>query len=276
VIGFVLTTCVASGLWASDARTKYLINMLENGRNYRLKVQAATTLGKLRSKDAVPALVIALKDEHELVVISAATALEQIGDTSTIGPIELALAKAKSTAVKSQLQSTLRVLRALSVDGKQPGISAEAVSTEPQFLIRVDPMGNSSGVVHEDITEMLRAEVIERVSREPGVVMQGQGLSAEEVNEKIKREKLGAYILSGAILKIERADDRIIIRIGLNVFTNPSYNLLMMPTAQGMVQVAPGDTSQESERKARERAMKSVVSSLVTTVFDELRQLKRP
>jgi hypothetical protein len=246
--------------------------MLENGRNYRLRVQAATTLGKLRSKEALTALVRALGDEHELVVISATAALEQIGDTSVISDLEDAFLKSKSTAVKSQIESTLRVLKALSVDNE----GTAAVSSKPRFLVRVDPMGNSSGMLNEDIAKKLRDEVINRVSREPGVVMQQPGLSLQAVSKKIKEEKLGGYILSGSVLKIERVDNQIVMKIGLNVFTNPGYTLLMMPTAQGALSITPGDNTEDTERKARERTMKSIVSNLVSTVFDELRQMKNP
>ncbi len=257
---------------AADARTAYLINMLENGRNYRLKVQAATTLGKLRSKEAIPALVRALDDKNELVVISAASALGQIGEVKVIAAIERAAKRHKSPATKSQLESTLRVLRALSVDSE----GAKPTSGKPRFLIRVDPMGNSSGVKDEQLTKKLRDEVNRRVGREPGVVMQAEGLSAAEVKKKLKKESLGGFILSGAILKLSRVDNRITMKIGLNVFTNPEYNLLMMPTAQAAITLPSGDLSKASELKAKERAMKSVVSSLVSTVFDELNQLERP
>ena len=257
----------------ADARTTFLINMLEGGGNYRIRVQAATTLGKLRSKEAVPALVRALEDSHELVVISAVTALGQIGDASVIPQVEQAARKAPSRAAKSQIEATLRILRAVS--SQRPG-QRPAVSGRPRFFVRVDAMGNSSGVKQEDILDRMRNIVVDRLTNGPGVVLQAPGLDRKAVQAKLKKERLAGYIISGSLIRMERMGDRIVVKLGLNVFTNPDYNLLMMPTAQGAVQVAPGDNSEETERRARERAMRSVVSSLVTTVFDELKQLKRP
>jgi len=42
---------------------------------------------------------------------------------------------------------------------------------------------------------------------------------------KLKKEKLRGYILSGSLLRMERVDDRMVVKISLNVFSNPDYNI---------------------------------------------------
>jgi hypothetical protein len=250
----------------ADARTDYLIDMLENGGNYRVRVQAATTLGKIRCQEGVPSLIKALRDEHELVVISAATALGQIGDTRAIKSLEQAQNKAPSKAAKSQIATTLRMLKALTPEGD----TTEVDAAKARYLIRVDVMGNSSSEQRKDITDVMRKVVIKALRKQPGVVLQEPGLKNKQVKKKLKKEKLKGYIFSGSILRMEHVDDRMIVKISLNVFSNPDYNLLMMPSAEGAVPVMSGTLTSEDEQAAQEKALKAVVEALLSNVFKAL------
>ena len=260
-IAFFLATYASA-----DARSDYLLKMLENGATYRIRVQAATTLGVIRCADAVPALGRALSDDNELVVISAAAALGQIGAPSAIPAIEAALKDPPSAPAKAQLETTLRVLRAL-VQGDD---LTRAPAETPRYLLRVDAMGDSSGAQREDITGKMKTLVLARLARESGVVLQESGMKADQVNAKAKREKLKAFTLTGAIMRLERVDTQLVVKISLNVFSNPGYNLLAMPSAEGSVTVGSGPMSPDAERNAQDRALKAVVDALVGSVLRSL------
>jgi hypothetical protein len=258
---------VLAGQVSADARSDYLINMLVNGATYRVRVQAATTLGVIRCTDAVPALGRALSDENELVVISAAAALGQIGSPSAIPAIEAALKAPPSEPAKAQLETTLRVLRAL-----EHGDDLTPTETEepPRYLIRVDAMGDSSGAQRDGITDMMKELVVERLNRETIVILQEPGMKAAQVNLRVKKEKLKAFILTGAIMRLERVDTQLVVKISLNVFSNPGYNLLAMPSAEGSVTVGSGPMSLDAERGAQDRALKAVIDALVGSVLKSL------
>ena len=267
--GMFVVILLLCGNAFADARSEYLINMLQNGGSYRVRVQAANTLGQIRCQDGVPALVRALNDDHELVVISAATALGQIADTSVIPKVAAALNSNSNKAAKSQLQATLRVLKALSGEGAVE----DAQSAKPEFLIHIDAMGNSSEVQRDELTDLLRNVVIKRLRREPGVIIQEPGMTAKSVTRKLKKEKLRGYILSGSILRMEHSGDQLIVKLSLNVFTNPGYNLLIMPSAEGAVPVIAGPMTRKTEQAAQMRALKAVAEALIGNVFKTLHTL---
>jgi hypothetical protein len=267
IVAAIVLVCSGAN---ADARTTYLINMLEKGGNYRIRVQAATTLGKLRSKDAVPALVRALKDEHDLVIISAVTALGQIGDPTVIPYIEKVHQRTGARAVRSQLEATLRVLRALS---PQDGSQRARVSNEtPRYFVRIDAMGNSSGVQQDGILETMHDIVLQRLRREPGVVIQDSKISGQQVRKKLKRDGLKGYIISGSLIKMVHTGSRVTVKMGLNVFTNPDYNLLMMPTAEAAVPVGSRSTTTRDKQAAQERAMRAVTDRLISSIFANLKE----
>jgi len=253
---------------SADARIDYLLDMLENGKNYRLREQAATTLGKLRANEAVPALVKATRDSHELVIISAAIALKQIGDGSVVGEIEKSLAMAPTKAARSQLKVTLAALKDIQKSGK-PGTS---VKGKPRYLVRVDSMGNSSTERRFNLVEAMRELVMKRVDQEADVVLQQPGMTEEQVRAKIRNEKLVGYIISGSIINMEKYEDRLVVKLGLNVFSNPDYNLLMMPTTEATITVDKVVGQQPDDKKELTRAIQVVADSLIGEVFSSLRR----
>jgi hypothetical protein len=256
------------GIASADARVDYLLDMLKNGKNYRLREQAATTLGKLRANEAVPALVKATQDSPELVVISAAIALKQIGDPSVVDAVEESLAKAPTRAAKSQLRVTLAVLKGL----RKSGPPTRQVKTKPRYLVRVDAMGNSSTERRFDLVEVMQELVATRVEQESDVIIQNPGMTESQVRDKLKAEKLSGYIVSGSIIRLEKVDDRLLVKLGLNVFTNPDYNLLMMPTTEATITIDPTAQNPESEQKELTRAIQIVADSLIGEVFSSLRR----
>ncbi len=251
---------------SADARSDYLINMLENGATYRIRLQAATSLGQIRCAEASAALQHALSDESDLVVIAAANALAQLGDPAAIPAIETALKKPPSPPAQSQLEISLRVLKAL-VAGDA---IAPASDETPRYLIRVDAMGNSSSCIRDDLSETMKKLVSTRLEREPGVVLQPAEMASGQVNAKIKKEKLAAFIFSGSVMRLERTDSQLVVKISLNVFSNPGYSLLAMPSAEASVAMGAGPLEPDEERAAQDRALKAVVDGLVGSVLRSL------
>ena len=113
-LGVWVAVLSGPGSLNAEGRTGRLVELLSGAENYRVRVQAATALGKLKAGGAVPALVQAIKDKHPLVVISAAVALGQIGDFSVIDDLEKARGQVPSAAARSQIEATLRILWTLS------------------------------------------------------------------------------------------------------------------------------------------------------------------
>ena len=265
---FIILVSVNPGKGFADARIDYLLDMLRNGKNYRLREQAATTLGKLRANEAVPDLVRATRDSNELVIISAAIALKQIGDASVVEEIEQSLERAPTKAARSQLRVTLAALKELR---KTVRLGTHTKSA-PRYLIRVDSMGNSSKERRYDLVETMRELVASRIDQESDVVLQQPGMTEKQVRNKLKKEKLVGYIVSGSIIRLERVDNKLIVKLGLNVFTNPDYNLLMMPTTEATITIDIIPGRPRNEKKELTRAIQAVADSLIGEVFNSLRR----
>jgi len=95
-------------------------------------------------------------------------------------------------------------------------------------------------------------------------------MGSDQVKAKAKKEKLKAFVLTGSIMRLERLDAQLVVKISLNAFSNPGYNLLAMPSAEGSVAMSGGSVSLDAERSAQDRAIKAVIDALVGSVLRSL------
>jgi hypothetical protein len=90
----------------------------------------------------------------------------------------------------------------------------------------------------------------------------------------MKKEKLQAYIISGSVLRLEKVNDKLYTKVSLNVFSNPEYNLLMMPSAEAAVGVSAASLTREGELANQDRAIRIVAEKLVSGIFETLRAME--
>jgi hypothetical protein len=78
--------------------------------NYKVRVQAALVLGKLRDTSAVPSLTRALEDPNKTVRAIAAQALGQIADPAALDPLKGLLRRETDTFVRKETEKAVALL----------------------------------------------------------------------------------------------------------------------------------------------------------------------
>jgi len=105
---------------AEQARFDEICRALADDGNYKVRLQAAIVLGKLRDQRALPCLTQALSDSNKTVRAMAANALGQVGDAKAVPALQ-ALRKADSDAfVRSNVDKALGLLASGTAVGGGP------------------------------------------------------------------------------------------------------------------------------------------------------------
>jgi len=104
------------GLAHNEESVTLLMEVLVDveGREVRLRQEAALVLGRIRDPRAIPALVAALRDPASAVRWRAASALAQFQDPSAIPAIEEALTQETDPFAAEQMEAALAILREAS------------------------------------------------------------------------------------------------------------------------------------------------------------------
>src|SRR5262245_61338209 len=83
-LGVLCVFAIASSA-AADARSDYLIRLLKDSTQFRVRAQAAISLGGVESApEVVDALMTSLSDEHPAVRAAAANSLGRLSDSKAL------------------------------------------------------------------------------------------------------------------------------------------------------------------------------------------------
>lgn len=98
-----------------------LVERLEHGKDFRVRVQAALQLGKTRNTRARPPLERALDDSNSAVRAAAAAALKVLGDKRAIHALKQHRLD-PSAAVRAQIETSIRALELIGRRHEKPKV----------------------------------------------------------------------------------------------------------------------------------------------------------
>ena len=202
--------------------------------SYKVRVQAALILGKLKDRRAVPTLIRALKDDNETVRGVAATSLGAIGDPSAIGPLEDA-ARDGNDFVQSQARKALAMLQGGGPTGPRPGA---------KYYLAVGFQGGKGG----NQVEVVREALIQELPKLPAVTL-STGAGGEPNERLLASKKLQGYIVDGSIQRLTAGGGQVECDIKAYVATYPGKSIKMMTQAGATVGIGSGPAQELSGKR---------------------------
>ncbi|MEM9192844.1 MAG: HEAT repeat domain-containing protein, partial [Myxococcota bacterium] len=247
-----------------------LARVLNSGRDFRVRVQAAFALGNTRDAAAVPALTRALRDSNPAVRAAAATALGRIGSDRAEPALRRA-ARDRSAAVRMQAERSLRNLaerRAASAPQGQrrtPGSLAPAINIIPseghipwpriRYVVIVGSMRDASNFRSASLEEPLRNEVTRQLRVLRGVaVMPSEDAVDARARREIRRRRLPQFVVDGRLNSVRPS------RQGRDVSVRCEVSLMLLDGEQRSIRgemrgAATGSAPRQRARAQQERAL---------------------
>ena len=219
IIGMMLLRPAEAG---ADSRTDYLIELLDESGNYRVRVQSAKTLGQIgnsakgeEKKMIVEALMKACGDKNELVRMTAAAACGTVGDPMAIPALE----KLKSDdvkEVKSQALDSIKKIKAIQEklkssatpykpeeDPGTPSPSPAVSTTKDAFYVGLGSFSDKSGFKKYDALGYVKKILSSEVDNIPGVKLKPEDESKSATQKVLKKKKLELFTLMGSVGKVK-------------------------------------------------------------------------
>ncbi len=184
-LGLVLV--LSSRVRGADVRVSDLCKAVVEDPNYKIRVQAALVLGKVRDPAAVPALIKALADPNVTVRGIAAGALGEIGDASAADALRDLARRDSDSFVKSQAAKALA-----SLSGGGGGKRAKIYLAFGPFTGGVKSAG-------PDAAKIIADALARELGKLPSVTLT---LNANDQRNFAKSGMLGFYI-DGNITRLE-------------------------------------------------------------------------
>lgn len=266
---WTVAVLAVAGSAAADARSEFLVRALRTSPMFRVRTQAAISLGGVESEpQIVEALAAALTDEHPAVRAAAASALERVGDPSALPALRRASADSEGT-VQAAAQRAVQRLEAVarSQPRSRPVPDAETVALEPpapsgpaRFYVAVGRPGSNVSSVSRETLDALRTFIARQVAVNAGVRIAPEDESAPSAQRALREENLTGYFLDSSIVVLEELQEGgVRARVSVVVQSYPERNIRSMLSGAATVTAGRGPAV---EQQALEGALRSALRGL--------------
>jgi hypothetical protein len=217
----VLSPAMTVAARGGTPRIEDVEQSLVQDRSYKVRVEAALILGRLKDPRSVPALISALRDPHPAVRATAAQALGRIGDQSAREPL-LRAHQDGNRFVRRMSGEAIRALQKARTP--DPAVATNRPTGRPAFDVK--PMGDRShkatpalrGRMRDFVTTHLRSvgDITVSDNQEPG------------------------FVVDGAIKELSMTTGPDLVQVGcsvqLVVSKHPSGGVFLLTSGEAMVQ----------------------------------------
>lgn len=225
---------------AADARSDYLIRLLKDSSQFRVRAQAAISLGSIRGDPAVvKALSEALGDQHPAVRAASASSLERAGDPAALPALQAARDD-EEEAVRSAVRRAIATLQ------QKPEASPEAVSTSAtaksqaltgplKYYIGIGMPGTRAQSVDRDTLQHTRQVIENQVRGFGGVLIAPESETTKTALTVIKDRNLKGYYLDSSIVSLEELPEggtRAVVSIIVGTYPERNMRMILQGAAR--------------------------------------------
>ena len=208
VRAIIAALVIGSGLCCStalaDARSEYLIRLLEGSSQFRVRAQAAISLGSVETAAPVTvALTSALRDEHPAVRAAAANSLGRLSDTKSLpalraaardpeGPVQEA-----ARAAITKLEGEARRASATPVEAPRP-----VPTGPPRYYVAVGKPASRVPELTSATLDQAHRALMDRLEEIDGVVLAPSNESNAAARTVLRKRSLKGFYIESAVTSI--------------------------------------------------------------------------
>ncbi|MGB9340882.1 MAG: HEAT repeat domain-containing protein [Polyangiales bacterium] len=243
-----LVALISAGNAQADGRDDYLVRLLRDSPAFRVRAQAALSLGQLESTDrSIAALERAVWDKHPAVRVSAISSLRRLESKDSLAVVE----KAIRDRNKSVRRAAVEAAAALSAVGER-----ERGPGRTEFLVSVGTPGAKAERVSRQMLFDTRIYLSEQLLELNGVELAPDDLTPADAKREIARRRLHGFHLESSIVTLEPKGGGVRAVVSIIVLTYPGRDM------RGMLRGAATASGRYNDETAEQAVHGAFVSAL--------------
>jgi hypothetical protein len=259
---FIAALSVSSSAWAGGDSMATAIHELENNQDFRVRTQAALSLGASGEARAIDPLCRALDDSKAAVRAAAAAALGKLA-LGGVECLEQRQAKETTDSVKS---AVVRALQSVRANAGGSAFVEGVVDASTRFYISIGKTADNTQRKKSRVHEVVRAALVKSLLRQKGFTVGPDGETKPQYQKRIAGKKgIKGLLISPKVQSPEYGTDSVTVRFEIAILTYPDKALKgMIPvklTQQGSVKKNDA-TEDELIAMAVERAVEKLLKNI--------------
>jgi hypothetical protein len=258
----LLALALAPASAVADARSDYLIRLLEGSTQFRVRAQAAISLGSVdAAADVLRALSTALSDEHPAVRAAAASSLGRLGDPKAI-PILRSASEDPEAPVRLAIKSAIVKLESAS---RMSGVAPEPVkapSGPPRYYVAVAKPASRVGDIPSTELDRAHQVLVERLKQIDGVVIAPSDESPAAVRKVLRSQSLRGFYIDSSVTNVDAkpgGGTRVAVSVIVATYPDRAMRAIMQGTATAL---GGGDTRAQAVAGAFRSALSQLPQAL--------------
>jgi len=219
---------------ADDPRSTYLIKLLEGSSQFRVRAQAAISLGTVEaSQGAVEALTKALRDVHPAVRAAAATSLGRVGGTSSLVALR-GLERDTEEPVRSAARAALAKIASTAPERVDPVGPPDVPSGPALYYVAVAQPATRVTSLDKQLLIKAHAFIKQRVGQMQGVRLAPDAESFQAAEQVLKKQRLKGFYLDSSIVSVEKrpgGETRIAVSVIVATYPGRDMRAIMQGAA---------------------------------------------
>ncbi len=249
----------------ADARSAYLLRLLRSSSNFRVRAQAALTLGGMRGEAVRRGLEAALRDEHPAVRTAAAASLAKLADPAALAALRAAERRERHRATRAVMKRSMRRLASLPRRGRREGgrgsrgrpDTGPAPPSAPYLLLVSVGTSRARGAGERERRWL--AEAMHRELRALGAEVMDASSNARAMREEQRRARdRGArtYRVDGSLVEVKETERGMHAVVSVVLNTHPGRAIRAMMRGAATV---PGARDEAARKLAIEGAARGAL-----------------
>jgi hypothetical protein len=250
VVGMVILT---AGSLHADGRVDFLAERLRypppSGQvdDFRVRTNAALSLGATNDDGAVAPLCAGLGDPSEIVRQAVATALKRLARGSSSDCLRRRAAVEQSSSVKLQIQRALEAIDAAGAGGGG-GAAAPPTVTGAKYYVAISPVVNHTTRSGAEVERLVHDAITSKLAQLGEYQLAPPGESNADAKAVIARRKLKGYQLAVSVDRLDYSDGNLSVRVKIAVSSYPGKDIRgEVPAAAMLPGARPGDKRAEDQ-----------------------------
>lgn len=212
---FALAALLLVAVASAQSKTADLAKQLKSD-DYRVRTQAALSLGSTGDEAAIKPLCDALSDENASVKTAAAAALGKLTKPASLKCLEAAIAKESVPAVKTTMQK--------SIDGLKTQSAAPAAPPPPgkdaKFYVAIE-VTNKTKRPTAEVEAIVRAAMQAKLLSKTGYAVAPKGETVAQGGKIVSSKKLKGFILMATVEAPVYANGSLSVKFSVAMATYP-------------------------------------------------------
>ncbi len=266
----------------SSKRIAMLGEMLQESPDFKVRVQAAFSLSKIKNPKILTYLIKALKDKHPAVRSAAATSLGKAGDPAALNVLFNLVDKDPNPMVNNAAKEAILMIDAdpkkLNQLNKVPEIICKVPYNKVKYLFVIGNMSDKAGSKRKDLPVLFKKHLSDSLKNVGKSMIVTSDDVPEAILKKVEDGKIYAFIFSSTLKNLNGKWDG---ESGFVTTAKVSIICSKYPTqvlAMTMQSTASSSITKSGYRKKllprlQEDAIKGAITSMAGSIQDNLKKI---